>query len=242
MSCRFCSCCANPCVCLPISFTLVTSFVIPRNSPTIACICCCRRIMALSFPSSIGASRRRNIKYRPIPCSITTTRTAIKICNKLIRYSILHDMAIHETLKKSIPDALRAHDEVKLRTLRSLVTAMTNEVVAKKRKPDEYLIDDEALAVIKRAVNQRKDSIEQFEKASRTDLVEAEKLELALLESYLPAMMSRDEILVIAKAKMAELGVSSKADAGKFTGALMKELKGKADGGDVKAVVDSLLS
>ena len=151
-------------------------------------------------------------------------------------------MAIHETIKKSIPDALRAHDEVKLRTLRSLVTAMTNEVVAKKRKPDEYLADDEAFAVIKRAVNQHKDSIEQFTKASRMDLVEPEQAELAILESYLPAMMSHDEILVIAKAKMAELGVSSKADAGKFTGALMKELKGKADGGDVKAVVDSLLS
>lgn len=151
-------------------------------------------------------------------------------------------MTLHETLKKSIPDALRAHDEVKLRTLRSLVTAMTNEVVAKKRKPDEYLADDEALAVIKRAVNQRKDSIEQFTKASRNDLVEPEKAELAILEAYLPSMISREEIMTIAKAKMTELGVSSKADAGKFTGALMKELKGKADGGDVKAVVDSLLS
>jgi uncharacterized protein YqeY len=151
-------------------------------------------------------------------------------------------MAIHETIKKSIPDALRAHDEVQLRTLRSLVTAMTNEVVAKKRKPDEFLTDDEALAVIKRSVNQHKDSIEQFEKASRNDLVEPEKAELAILETYLPSMMSRDEIAVIAKAKMTELGVSTKADAGKFTGALMKELKGRADGGDVKAVVDSLLS
>ena len=151
-------------------------------------------------------------------------------------------MAIHETLKKSIPDALRAHDEVKLRTLRSLITAMTNEVVAKKRKPDEYLTDDEAFAVIKRAVNQRKDSIEQFEKASRNDLVEPEKAELAILESYLPEMMNRDEILVIAKAKMSELGVTDKSGAGKFTGALMKELKGKADGGDVRAVVDSLLA
>src|SRR3989344_5895527 len=151
-------------------------------------------------------------------------------------------MSIHETLKKSIPDALRAHDEVKLRTLRSLVTAMTNEVVAKKRKPDECLNDDEAFAVIKRAVNQRKDSIEQFEKALRNDLVEPEELELAILEAYLPQMMSREEILIIAKTKMAELGVSGKADAGKFTGALMKELKGKADGGDVKTVVDSLLS
>lgn len=151
-------------------------------------------------------------------------------------------MAIHETLKKSIPEALRAHDEVRLRTLRSLVTAMTNEVVAKKRKPDEFLTDEEALAVLKRAASQRKDSIEQFEKASRNDLAGPEKAELAIIESYLPTMMSREEILPIAKAKMAELGVSGKADGGKFTGALMKELKGKADGGDVKAVVDNLLA
>jgi len=145
-------------------------------------------------------------------------------------------------LKKSIPDALRARDEVRLRTLRSLITAMTNEVVAKKRKPDEFLTDEEAFTVVKRAVNQRKDSIEQFEKASRNDLAEPEKQELAILESYLPAQMSREEITAIAKVKMVELGVSTRAEAGKFTGALMKELKGKADGGDVKAVVDSLLS
>lgn len=151
-------------------------------------------------------------------------------------------MSIHETLKKSIPDALRAHDEVRLRTIRSLVTAMTNEVVAKKRKPDEFLTDEEALTVLKRAGSQRRDSIEQFEKASRNDLAEPEKAELAIIESYLPQMMSREDIMPIAKAKMAELGVSSKADAGKFTGALMKDLKGKADGGDVKAVVDELLS
>ncbi len=151
-------------------------------------------------------------------------------------------MTIHETIKQSIPEALRAHDEVRLRTLRSLVTAMTNEAIAKKRKPNEFLTDDEAIAVVKRAANQRKDSIEQFEKASRNDLVEPEKAELTILESYLPSIMSREEILPIAKAKMAELGVTTKADAGKFTGALMKDLKGKADGGDVKAVVDSLLS
>ena len=151
-------------------------------------------------------------------------------------------MTIHETLKHSIPDALRAHDETRLRTLRSLVTAMTNEVVAKKRKPDEYLNDDEAITVLKRAANQRKDSIEQFEKGGRPELAEPEKQELAIIESYLPSMMSREEIAVIAKAKMAELGVSSKADAGKFTGALMKELKGKVDGADVKAVADTLLT
>lgn len=150
-------------------------------------------------------------------------------------------MAIHETLKKGIPDAMRAKDEVRLRTLRSLVAAMTNEVVAKKRKPDELLSDEEAITVLKRAASQRKDSIEQFEKAGRTELAEPEKAELAIIDAYLPAMMPREEIEKIVKAKMAEMNVSSKADAGKFIGALMRDLKGKADGGAVKAVVDALL-
>ncbi|MHB1769785.1 MAG: GatB/YqeY domain-containing protein [Minisyncoccota bacterium] len=151
-------------------------------------------------------------------------------------------MAIHENLKRSIPDALRARDEIRLRTLRSLVTAMTNEVVARKRKPDEFLTDDEAISVVKRAANQRKDSIDQFEKAGRKDLAEPEKAELALLETYLPVQMSREEITVFVQTKMTELGVTSKADAGKFIGTLMKDLKGKAEGNDVKAVVDDLLS
>lgn len=150
-------------------------------------------------------------------------------------------MSIHETLKKSIPDAMRAKDAVKLQTLRSLITMMTNEVVAKKRKPDEFLTDEEALAVVKRAANQRKDSIEQFTNGGRPELAEPEKAELAILESYLPALMSREEIEVIAKQKMTDMGISSKADAGKFTGALMKELKGQADGALVKEIVDSLL-
>ena len=151
-------------------------------------------------------------------------------------------MSIHETLKKSIPDAMRAHDTVRLQTLRSLVTAMTNEVVAKKRKPDEFLTDEEALAVVKRAANQRKDSIEQFTSGGRPELAEPEKLELAIIESYLPALMSREEIETIVRAKIAEADTVSKAEAGKFTGMLMKELKGRADGADVKAIVDSLLS
>ncbi len=151
-------------------------------------------------------------------------------------------MTIHETLKSGIPDALRAKDEVRLRTLRSLVTAMTNEVVAKKRKPDELLTDDEALVVLKRAANQRKDSIEQFEKAGRTELAEPEKAELQIIEALLPAQLSRDAVESIVRAKMAELGVSDKSKAGILTGAVMKEVKGQVDGGVVKEVVDSLLS
>ena len=151
-------------------------------------------------------------------------------------------MTIHETLKAGIPDALRAKDEVRLRTLRSLVTAMTNEVVAKKRKPDEFLTDEEALAVLKRAANQRKDSIEQFIAGGRPELAKPEQEELLVIESFLPEQMSREEIEILVQAKMAEMGVSEKKDAGRFIGTLMQELKGRADGGVVKAVVDSLLT
>ncbi len=151
-------------------------------------------------------------------------------------------MALHESIKASIPEALKAREEVRLRTLRSLLTAMTNEVVAKKRKPDEFLTDEEAIAVIKRAANQRKDSIEQYEKGGRPELAEPEYAELAVIESYLPAQMSREDIERVIKAKMIEMGVTSKAEAGKFTGAVMKDLKGAADGGVVKEIIDSLLA
>lgn len=149
---------------------------------------------------------------------------------------------IHESIKAGIPDAMRARDTVRLQTFRSLATAMTNEVVAKKRKPDEFLTDEEALTVLKRAANQRKDSIEQYEAAGRHELAEPEMAELAIIEALLPEQMAREEIEVIVKERMAEMGITEKSQAGKFTGALMQELKGKADGADVKAVVDSLLS
>ena len=149
-------------------------------------------------------------------------------------------MTIHESIKAGIPEAMKAKDEVRLRTLRSLSTAMTNEVVAKKRKPDEFLTDEEAMAVLKRAANQRKDSIEQFENAGRSELAAPERDELAVIESLLPAQMSQEEIEAVVKAKIAEMG-ADKSKAGMVTGAVMKDLKGKADGGAVKSVVDALL-
>ena len=150
-------------------------------------------------------------------------------------------MTIHETIKSLIKEALKAKDEVRLRTLRSLVTAMTNEVVAKKRKPDEFLTDEEALAVLKRASNQRKDSIEQFENGGRHDLAEPEKAELVIIESFLPEQMSEEDITRVVQAKIAELS-ADKSKVGMLTGAVMKELKGKADGNVVKKIIDSLLT
>lgn len=150
-------------------------------------------------------------------------------------------MALHQDLKAGIMIAMKAKDEVRLRTLRSLSTAMTNEVVAKKRKPDEFLTDEEALAVLKRAASQRKDSIEQFTKGGRPELAEPEALELAVIQEYLPEQMSRVQVEDIAKAKIAELH-ADKSKMGMLMGAVMKETKGQADGTLVKEVLESLLS
>lgn len=151
-------------------------------------------------------------------------------------------MTIHETIKAEIPAAMRAKDEVRLRTVRSLVTLMTNEVVAKKRKPDELLTDEEALTVLKRAANQRKDSIEQFLAAGRLELAEPEQAELSIISTYLPTLMSREEIVNTVQATLAEVGPVDRAGAGKFMGIIMKELSGRADGPLVKEVIDELIT
>ncbi len=158
-------------------------------------------------------------------------------------------MNLQSQIKDQIKEAMKAHDTVRLGVIRGLVTSFMNELVATKRTPQEELTDEEVLNVIRRAVKQRKDSIDQFTKGGREDLAVSEKEELAILETYLPKMMSEDEVMVVAKAKMAEIGIDPKAQAGvnkskvgMFMGTLMKELKGKADGDVVKIVVDKLLS
>ena len=149
-------------------------------------------------------------------------------------------MALHEDIQASRKDALKAKDSVRLRTVRSILTAFTNELVATGKTPQDRLEDDSALAVIKRLAKQRKESITQFEAAGRNDLVGPEKEELEVLENYLPQMMTADEIRPIAEVKKSELSIEDKNKIGMLVGAVMKELKGKAAGGDVKEVVESL--
>lgn len=145
-------------------------------------------------------------------------------------------------LKEQMKDAMRAKDATRLSVIRGLMSAMTNEAVTKGKGPDGILSDEEVLTVITRAAKQRKDSIEQFEKGGRPELAEQEKAELAVLQTMLPAQMSHDEIVAAAQAKAAELGITDKTGANQLMGMLMKDLKGKADGNDVKAVVDSMFA
>lgn len=149
-------------------------------------------------------------------------------------------MSLHESIKGELKVALKAKEEVKLRTVRSMLTAFMNEAVATGRTPQDMLSDDEVLAVIKRLAKQRKESIVQYEANNRPELAEPEKAELIVLESYLPQMMSVEEIRPVAEAKKDELGITDKSKMGMLVGAVMKELGGKADGGDVKSVVESL--
>ena len=147
---------------------------------------------------------------------------------------------LHEQIKGNIKDAMLAKDALRLKALRAMVAAFTNELVAKNKKPNEFLTDEEVLAVITRLAKQRKDSIEQFRKGNREDLVKEEQDELSILETYLPKLMDKSEVEKIAKSKKEELGISDAKEKGKLMSALMKDLKGKADGTTVKEAVDAL--
>jgi len=146
-------------------------------------------------------------------------------------------MSIQSTIKEEMKKAMIAKNAAALLVTRGLIAEFGKESIAKNVSE---LSDDDALALIRRAVKQRKDSIEQFTKGGRQDLVESEQAELALLEAYLPAMMSREDVLKAATAKKNELGITDKAKIGQLVGTLMKDLKGKADGSVVKEVVESL--
>lgn len=146
-------------------------------------------------------------------------------------------MSIQSDIREQMKEAMKTKNALRLGVIRGLLTSFTNEAVSKKRKPDEELSDEDALTVISRAVKQRKDSIEQFEKGGRKDLVESEKSELAILETYLPVQMSRDEIEKYIKSK----SLPPASEKNKFMGMIMKELKGKADGSLVREVVDTII-
>ena len=147
---------------------------------------------------------------------------------------------LHEEIKNGIKEAMMAKDAVKLKAFRAMSAAFTNELIAKGKKPNETQEDAEAAAVVGRLAKQRKDSIEQFKKGGRQDLVEEEEAELKILETYLPKMMDKSEVEKIAKTKKQELGITDPSKKGMLMSAIMKDLKGKADGMTVKEVVDSL--
>jgi uncharacterized protein YqeY len=118
---------------------------------------------------------------------------------------------------------------VALTTLRALKTALTNAAIESGNK-DNVVEEADALAIVRKQIKQRQDSIEQFENAGRAELAESEKAEIVVLEKYLPAALGADEISAIVEAAIAETGATSRADMGKVMGIVQAKAAGRADG------------
>jgi hypothetical protein len=147
-------------------------------------------------------------------------------------------MALREQLNEDIKTAMKARDSERLGALRLLSAA------AKQREVDERItLDDAALiAIVEKEIKKRRESIAQFEKAQRQDLVDKEKFEISVIEAYLPQQLSQAEIEAIVAEALASTGAKSPADMGKVMGVVKPKLAGKADMGKVSALVKTKLS
>ncbi len=146
-------------------------------------------------------------------------------------------MSLLETLRKDMFSATKDGDTDRSDILKMVIAACKNYSI----EIGKELEDSEIEKVLRKEEKKVKDSIDQFTKMQREDLVEKEQRQLAVIQSYLPTLMSEEEVLAVVKAKMSELSISGKHDMGRLMGSVMKELNGKADGMLVKSVVESLL-
>ncbi len=152
-------------------------------------------------------------------------------------------MTLKEQITEDMKTAMRAKDSERLGTIRLLLSAI------KQKEVDERVVVDDvmAVAIVDKLIKQRKDSIEAFEKAARQDLADKEKAELLVLQAYLPARLSGDEVTAEVKAIVAALAAEmgravGPADMGKVMGAVKSQLAGKADMGQVSSAVKAALA
>jgi len=147
-------------------------------------------------------------------------------------------MTLKEQITEDMKSAMRAKEAERLGTIRLLLAAI------KQREVDERITVDDAgiIAIIEKLIKQRKDSIEQFQKAGRTDLVDQESKELGILQAYMPAQLSAAEVQSAIQKVIADLGASGPQDMGKVIGALKAQLAGKADMGTVSGLVKAALA
>ena len=146
-----------------------------------------------------------------------------------------------EALSEDIKNAMRAKDSVALNTLRALKSALTNAAI-EKGGLGTALDNTECLAIVRKQIKQRQDSIEQFEKAGRAELAENEKSEMAILNKFLPAALSESEVAAMLEKAIADTGATSKADMGKVMKVLQELVDGRADGRTLSQAVMKRLS
>ncbi len=163
-------------------------------------------------------------------------------------------VSLKEQIQGDLSDAMRAKDEVRKSALRMLISAIRNseirtppagatdeELAEMAKLPPLVASDDEVLAIVQKQLKQRRDSIDQFEKAKRTDLADKERAEAAILEVYLPQQATAEEIEAAASKVIAETGASGPRDMGKVMPVLSKQFAGRADGRLINETVRRLL-
>jgi uncharacterized protein YqeY len=151
-------------------------------------------------------------------------------------------MSLKDQISEDIKTAMKAKDKLRLETVRSIKKVILEEESTARGQGKEGLTEEQELAILTRLAKQRKDAIAQYTDASRTDLADKEAAELAIIEEYLPAQISDAEIEAIIDGLIAKAGAESTKDMGKVMGPAMKELKGRADGAKVQALVKAKLA
>lgn len=147
-----------------------------------------------------------------------------------------------DRLNDDLKQAMRDKDKVRLRTLRSLRAALKNkEIEEREGGAETVLSEQDQLAVLRKQVSQRKDSIEQYEEAGRDDLVQKEQEELDVLDEYMPSALSDEELEGKLRSIINDVEAESMADMGAVMGRAMSELRGRVDGGRVQDMVKQLL-
>ena len=146
-------------------------------------------------------------------------------------------MPLKTRLTDELKDAMRGGDTTRRTTIRYLLSVIQNEEIAKRTELD----DEGILAVLSRQAQQRRDSIEAFEKADRQDLVDKEKAELDFILPYLPQQLSADEIKELVGQAISDVGASGPGDMGKVMSQVMPRVKGRAEGKQVSSIVNDLL-
>ena len=144
---------------------------------------------------------------------------------------------LKDRIKDDVKQALRSRDQLRLSTVRMLLSAINYAEMAKMSELD----DDGVISVVAREIKQRKESIEAFKTGDRPEMAAKEEAELAILQAYMPQQMSREEITALVKKVIAEVAAQGPHDKGKVMSKLMPQVRGKADGQEVNAVVTEFL-
>lgn len=148
-------------------------------------------------------------------------------------------MSLNKWLIEHMKQAMKDKDKVRLSVIRMVRAALQNEAI---NKGVETLSEEDELTVLSREVKQRNDSLQEFKKAGRDDLVKQVEEELAILQEYMPEPLNDDELEDIIRQAIEKTGATSKKDFGKVMGAVMPQVKGKADGSHVQKLVQKLLT